>query len=142
MFLDSSYRMTIDLLKEISQMIGEIRLKAGNFVAPSTLWKAFDRISVSVCRVLLWQSAQLHDRSEHAAIDATFYERSAASRHHCQRISHRVQKPKVTKLGDTASQTIFDVHSSTSRKGSDADRAEPIVRRNAGDLRSLAADKD
>ena len=33
------------------------------------------------------------------------------------------------------------MHCSTTRKGSDADRCEQIARRNAGDLRSLAADK-
>lgn len=82
-YLDTSYRMTINLLKEMPQITGEIgRIKA-DLPAPSTLCKAFDRISISVCRVLLRQSAQLHDPSAHAAIDATFYERSTASRHYC-----------------------------------------------------------
>ncbi|KOX93285.1 transposase [Halorubrum tropicale] len=133
--------MTIDLLTEMPQITGEIGLSAADLPAPSTLCKAFDRISMSVCRVLLRQSAQLHDLSEHAAIDATFYDRSPASRHYCQRISYRVQKLKVTKLVDTASQAVLDVHCSTNREGSDADLAEQIARRNAGDLRSLAADK-
>jgi IS5 family transposase len=53
----------------------------------------------------------------------------------------RIQKPKVTKLVDTASQAVLDVHCSTNREGSDADLAEQIARRNAGDLRSLAAHK-
>jgi IS5 family transposase len=140
-YLDTSYRMTIDLLKEMPQIIREIGLEAADLPHPSTLCKAFDRIEMSVCRVLLRQSAQLHDPSKHAAIDATFYERSAASRHYCQRISYRVQKLKVTKLVDTESQAILDVHCSTTREGSDADLAEQIARRNAGDLRSLAADK-
>jgi len=140
-YLDTSYRMTIDLLKEMPQIIGEIGLETADLPHPSTLCKAFDRIEMSVCRVLLRQSAQLHDPSKHAAIDATFYERSAASRHYCQRISYRVQKLKVTKLVDTDSQAILDVHCSTTREGSDADLAEQIARRNAGDLRSLAADK-
>ena len=52
-----------------------------------------------------------------------------------------MQKLKVTKLVDTASQAVLDVHCSTTREGSDADLAEQIARRNAGDLRSLAADK-
>ena len=63
-YLDTSYRMTIDLLKEMPQIIGEIGLNAADLPAPSTLCKAFDRISMSVCRVLLRQSAQLHDLSE------------------------------------------------------------------------------
>jgi IS5 family transposase len=140
-YLDTSYRMTIDLLKEMPQIIGEIGLETADLPHPSTLCKAFDRIEMSVCRVLLRQSAQLHDPSKHAAIDATFYERSAASRHYCQRISYRVQKVKVTKLVDTATQAVLDIHCSTTREGSDADLAEQIARRNAGDLRSLAADK-
>ncbi len=140
-YLDTCYRMTIDLLKEMPQITGEIGLSAADHPGPSTLYKAFDRISMSVCQVLLRQSAQLHDLSEHAAIDATFYDRSPASRHYCQRISYRVQKLKVTKMVDTASQAVIDVHCSMNRDGSDADLAEQIDSRNTGDLRSLAADK-
>ena len=40
--LNTSYRMTIDLLKEMSQMTGEIGLDAVHLPAPSTLCKAFD----------------------------------------------------------------------------------------------------
>ena len=133
--------MTIDLLKEMPQITREIGLNTADLLSPSTLCKALDRIDMSVCRVLLRQPAQLYDLSKHAAIDATFYERSAASRHYCRRISYRVQKLKVTKLVDTDSQAILNVHCSTTREGSDADLAEQIARRNAGDLRSLAADK-
>jgi len=140
-YLDTSYRMTIDLLMEMPQIIGEIGLEAADLPHPSTLCKAFDDMSMSVCRVLLRQSAQLHDPSKHGAIDATFYERSAASRHYCQRTSYRVQKLKVTKLVDTDTQAVLDVHCSTTREGSDADLCAQIARRNAGDLLSLAADK-
>jgi IS5 family transposase len=104
-----------------------IGLEPSDLPAPSTLCMAFDRIEMSVCRVLLRQSAQLHDSSDHGAIDATYYERSAASRHYCQRTSYRVQKLKVTKIAGTDSQAVLDVHCSTTREG--------------GDLRSLAADK-
>ncbi|PSQ66493.1 MAG: IS5/IS1182 family transposase, partial [Halobacteriales archaeon SW_9_67_24] len=140
-YLDTSYRMTIDLLKEMPQIIGEIGLEAADLPHSSTLCKAFDEMSMSVCRVLLRQWAQLHDPSKHGAIDATFYERSAASRHYCQRTSYRVQKLKVTKLVDTDTQAVLDVHCSTNREGSDADLCAQIARRNAGDLLSLAADK-
>jgi IS5 family transposase len=84
--------MTLDLLKEMPQITGEIGLEPSDLPAPSTLCKAFDRTETSVCRVLLRQSAQLHDPSDHGAIDSTYYERSAASRHYCQRTSYRVQK--------------------------------------------------
>ena len=64
-YLNTSYRMTIDLLKEMPQITGEIGLNAADLPSPSTLCKAFDQISMSVCRVLLRQSAQLHDPSKH-----------------------------------------------------------------------------
>ena len=67
-YLATSYRMTINLLKEMPQITGEIGLSAVDLPSPSTLCKAFDRIDMSVCRVLLRQSAQLHDLSKHAAI--------------------------------------------------------------------------
>ena len=100
-YLDVSYRMTIDLLTEMPQITGEIGLNAADLPAPSMLCKAFDRIEMTVCRVLLRQSAQLHNPSSHAALDATFYERDRASRHYCQRTNYRMQTLKVTKLVDT-----------------------------------------
>jgi hypothetical protein len=45
--------MTIDLLKEMPQITGEIGLEPADLSAPSTLCKAFDRIEMSICRVLL-----------------------------------------------------------------------------------------
>jgi IS5 family transposase len=140
-YLDTTYRMTIDLLKEMPQIIGKIGLEPADLPHPSTLCKAFDRISMSLCRVLLRQSAECHDPSKHGGLDATFYERDAASRHYCNRTNYRVQKLKVTKLVDTESQAVLDVHCSTTREGSDADLCEQIARRNAGDLHTLAADK-
>ena len=133
--------MTIDLLKEMPQITGEIGLDSADLPVPSTLRKALDRIEMSLCRVLLRQSAQLHDPSEHAALDATFYERDRASRHYCHRTNYRVQTLKVTKLVDTESQAVLDVHCLTTLEGSDADLCKQIARRNAGDLRTLAADK-
>jgi hypothetical protein len=82
-YVDASYCMTIDLLKVMPQITREIGLDVADLPHPSTVCKAFDQIEMSVCRVLLRQSAQLQDPSKHAAINATFYDRSAASRHYC-----------------------------------------------------------
>jgi hypothetical protein len=41
--------MTIDLLKEMPQITGEIGLSAVDLPTPSTLCKVFDQISMSVC---------------------------------------------------------------------------------------------
>ena len=45
-YLDTSYRMTIDLLTEILQIIGDIGISTADIPAPSALCKAFDRISI------------------------------------------------------------------------------------------------
>ena len=71
--------MTVDLLQEMPQITGEIGLDAADLLAPSTLCKAFDRIEMRLCRVLLRQSAQQHDPSTHAALDVTLHEQNRAS---------------------------------------------------------------
>ena len=52
-YLDTSYRMTIDLLTEMPQITAEIGRVKADLPAPSPLCKAFDRIEMSLWRVLL-----------------------------------------------------------------------------------------
>ncbi|GAB7019397.1 hypothetical protein JCM18750_22580 [Halostagnicola bangensis] len=78
--------------------------------------KAFDRIEMAVWRVLLRLSAQLHEPSGHAAMDATFFDRENASKHYCRRTNYRVQTLKTTALVDTASQAVLDVHCTTEKR--------------------------
>jgi IS5 family transposase len=139
-YLEKSYRMALDLLSEMPQILGEIGLDAADLPDHSTLVKAFDRIEMAVWRVLLRLSAQLHDPSGHAAIDATFFDRENASKHYCHRTNYRVQTLKTTALIDTASQAILDIHCTTSKRH-DTQIGWQVARRNTGDLRSLAADK-
>jgi IS5 family transposase len=82
-YFDASYRISIDPLKDMSQITGEIGLNAVGLRPTSMLCNLFDWISVSVCRMLLRQSAQVHDSSNHVAVDDMSYERPAASRHYC-----------------------------------------------------------
>jgi len=86
-------------------------------------------------------SAQLHDPSPHVAVDATYYERSPASKHYFDCTNYHVQTIGATKLVETATQAILDVHCTTTREGSDADVCAQLARRYPGELRSLAADK-
>ncbi|GAA0471242.1 hypothetical protein GCM10008985_30160 [Halococcus dombrowskii] len=90
--------------------------------------------------MLLRLSAQLHEPSGHAAIDATFFDRENASRHYCRRTDYRVQTLKATALVDTDTQAALDVHCTTSRRH-DTKIGKQVALRNAGDLLSLAADK-
>ncbi|MDL0131518.1 IS5 family transposase [Halobacterium salinarum] len=139
-YLEKSYRETLDLLSEMQHILGEIGLEPVDLPHHSTLVKWFDRIKTALWRVLLRLSAQLHDPSGHAAIDATFFDRENASKHYCRRTNYRVQTLKATALVDTESHAILDVHCTTEKRH-DTQLGWRVARRNAGDLASLAADK-
>ncbi|MDS0478380.1 IS5 family transposase [Natrinema sp. 1APR25-10V2] len=139
-YLEKSYREALDLLSEMPQILGEIGLDAADLPDHSTLVKWFDRIKTALWRVLLRLSAQEHEPSGHAAIDATFFDRENASKHYCRRTNYRVQTLKATALVDTESQAILDVHCTTEKRH-DTQLGWQVARRNAGDLASLAADK-
>ncbi|RDZ39508.1 IS5-like element ISHvo1 family transposase [Haloferax sp. Atlit-19N] len=139
-YLDESYRNALDLLSEMPHILAEIGLEEGDLPDHSTLVKAFDRFQMKVWRVLLRLSAQLHDPSGHAAIDATFFDRENASKHYCRRTNYRVQTLKATALVDTQTQAVLDVHCTT-EKTHDTQLGWQVACRNAGDLHSLAADK-
>jgi IS5 family transposase len=138
--MEKSYREALDLLSEMPQILGEIRLDADYLPDHSTLVKWFERIQTALWRVLLRLSLQLHEQSGHAAIDATFFDRKNAIKHYCRRTNYRVQTLKATALDDTETQAILDVHCST-EKPHDTQLGWQVARRNAGDLTSLAADK-
>jgi len=139
-YLERSYREALGLLSEMPQILGEIGLDAADLPDHSTLVKWFDRIKTALWRVLLRLSAQLHEPSGHAAIDATFFDRENASKHYCRRTNYRVQTLKATALVDTESQAIFDVHCTTEKRH-DTQLGWQVALRKAGDLASLAADK-
>jgi len=139
-YLEKSYREALDLLSEMPQILGEIGLNAADLPKHSTLVKWFDRIKTALWRVLLRLSAQLHEPSGHAAIDATFFDRENASKHYCRRTNYRVQTLKTTALVDTESQAILDVHCTTEKRH-DTQLGWQVALRNAGDLASLAAGK-
>nr|WP_160047966.1 IS5 family transposase [Natrialba sp. INN-245] len=139
-YLEKSYRESLDLLSEMPQILAEIGLSVADLPHHSTLVKAFDRIKIAVWRVLLRLSSQLHEPAGRAAMDATFFDRENASKHYCRRMNYRVQTLKVTALVDTATQAVLDVHCTTEKRH-DTHLGWQLARRNAGELRSLAADK-
>ena len=120
-FLEETYEMLIGRLEAMPPILEIVGLEPDDLPHPSTLNKWFDRIVIQVWRALLRHSAQLHDPSPHVAVDATYYERSPASKHYCDRTKYCVQTIEATKLVDTETQAILDVHCTTTREGSDAD---------------------
>jgi len=139
-YLEKSYRDALDLLREMPQILAEIGPEAGDLPHHSTLLKAFDRLEMEIWRVLLRLSAQLHDTTDHAAMDATFFDRETASKHYCRRTNYRVQTLKTTALVDTKTQAVLDVHCTTEKRH-DTQIGWQLALCNAGEIASLAADK-
>jgi IS5 family transposase len=140
-FLGETYEMIIDRLEVMLPVLEIVGLKTDDLPDPSTLNMWFDWMVLDVGRVRLRRMALQHDPSPHVAVDATYYERSPASKHYCDRTSYRVQTVEATKLVDTESQAILGVHCTTTREGSDADVCAQLARWYVGQLQTLAADK-
>jgi IS5 family transposase len=131
--MDAEYEEVIDWAEEMERVQFLLGLRRGKFPAPSTLCKAFKQAPMSVWRELL-------DQNGHAAIDATYFDRQQASAHYLKRTERSVQTIQATFLVDTAEGAVLDLHCST--KWPSGMRIGPkVALRNAGDLRSLAADK-
>jgi len=94
---------------------------------------------MKIWRVLLRLSAQLHDTADHAAMDATFFDRETASKHYCRRTNYRVQTLKTTALVDTQTQAVLDVHCTTEKRHDTQAGNSPAAA--TGEIASLAADK-
>ncbi|AHG02914.1 transposase ISH9 [Halobacterium sp. DL1] len=134
--LGKSYRVAVDLLSEMPGVLEEIGLTRLPHYTVLRTW--FARIPTKTWRAFL--DASVEERTGHAAIDSTGFDRDQPSRHYANRTNYRVRALKVTALVDVETLYITDIHSTTSKKH-DAKIGPQVARRNAGDLRSLAADR-
>jgi len=146
---DHSYRETPNRLKYMAEIRDVLTLDRDDLPDYSTIYKSFDRLKMWVWRALLRVSAQQHPQSGHAALDSTFFDRRSASSYfdrrsassyYRQRSGSNVQTLKVTTLTDRESLAVLDVHISARWKH-DTKTGPQVVRRNADDLLSVAADK-
>jgi len=130
----------LDWAEEMERVRAALVTERGEFPGPSALCKSFDRAPMHIWRELLRLSSELLDQNGHAAIDATYFDRRQASSHYLKRCDRTVQTVQTTFLVDTAQGAVIDVHCST--KWPNGTNVGPqVALRNAGDLRSLAADK-
>jgi len=106
---------------------------------PTTFYHSFDRYAMYIWRALLRISAQQHPQSGHVALDSTFFERNQASQYYRQRRGQNVKTVKATTLTDIESLAVLDVHCCIEREH-DTKAGPRVVRRNADDLRAVAAD--
>jgi IS5 family transposase len=139
-YMDAEHEEIIDWAEEMERIRFILGLRRGEFPAPSTLCKVFKRTPMSVWQQLLRRSAELLDQSGHAAIDATYFDRQQASAHYLKRTGRSIRTIQATFLIDTAKGAILELHCNT--KWPSGIRIGPkVALRNAGDLRSLAADE-
>jgi len=135
-----SYRKVPNRLEYMAEIRDALDLDQDDLPDYTTIYKSFDRLEMWVWRALLRISAQQHPQSGHAALDSTFFDRRSASSYYRQRSGSTVQTLKVTTLTDRESLAVLDVHISARWKH-DTKTGPQVVRRNADDLLSVAADK-
>ena len=136
--LRATYRELIDWLAEmpkIQEALGLRRLP--HF---TTVQKAFQRLSTSIWRVLQRVSSYLVGGDGVAALDATGWDRSYASRYYTQRVKLKIRSLKTTLLVDTQAQMILDLHLTTTRRR-DTQIGPKLTERNLERFHTLIADK-
>ena len=107
---------------------------------PSTLCKAFDRLEMVVWRVLLNVSLADLLLNGVTGIDASGFERAHASTHYTKRTNLTIQQLKTTLLVDTATNTVLDIHVTTTRKH-DTQIASQVVKWNIQSIAVSTGDK-
>ncbi|MEZ3169029.1 transposase, partial [Halorubrum ejinorense] len=138
--MDATYREIVDWASEMDRVRGLLQLARTAFPAPSTLYRSFERVPMSIWREFLRESANICDPGSHGAIDATFFDRETASRHYQHRSDRHIRTLKTTALVDTDSCAILDLHCSA-HWPHDTQTGRRVALRNTEKIESLAGDK-
>ncbi len=138
--MDATYRELVDWASEMDRVRALLQLSRWGFPAPSTLCRSFELVPTRIWRQLLDRSAARCDPGDHGAVDATFFDREAASSHYRKRSDRDIRTLKTTALVDTESCAILDIHVSA-HWPHDTQVGRRVALRNTDDLASLAGDK-
>jgi len=136
--MDASYTEIVDWASEMDRVRAILQLARPGFPALSTLWRSFERVPTR--RQLLDRSATVCDPGDHGGVDATFFDRQAASSHYRDRSDRHIRTLKTTALVDTESCAILDVHCSV-HWPHDTQMGRRVALRNTEKIESLAGDK-
>ncbi|WP_246989597.1 IS5 family transposase [Halorientalis marina] len=138
--MDATYRELVDWASEMDRVRALLQLSRWGFPAPSTLCRSFERVPTRVWRQLLDRSAARCDPGDHGAVDATFFDREAASSHYRRRSDHDIRTLKTTALVDTETCAVLDIHISA-HWPHDTQVGRRVALRNTDVLENLAGDK-
>ena len=138
--LGHTYRQLLDVLSEMPRIARFLGLSIETLPHFTTLCHAKERLYMPNWRRFLTISTTLHNLGEVQAIDASGFDRIAASRKYANRTNYTFKAMKTTVLVDCSSGTILDVHSSTKRPH-DTMIARQLLSRNFDRVGVLTADK-
>ena len=135
--LDKSLRETEAWFNDSTVILDEFGLERAPHYSSFCRWE--QQFQMRELRRLLRQSAEQAGWSGEAAIDASSFQRDQTSHHYRKRTDFSFHALKTTILIDVNSLAIRDVHYTT-RRSWDGHIGMQVFRRNAEDLRVLAAD--
>ena len=136
---EETYRSLETLLKRTPAIRDAFAIDTDDMPDSSSVCKWYQDLLMEVWRLFLCHSAEVAGISGRAAIDSTFFERKQSSQYYLQRSERSVKTIKATTLTDTESLAVLDVHCCIEREH-DTKAGPQVVRRNADDLRAVAAD--
>lgn len=137
---DETFRSVVDKLKVMGPIRAVLGLERPELPDPSTVCKAMDRLTMAVCRRLLQETLALFELGDVTAIDASGFDRIAASRRYARRTEYRFLAMKITLLTDCKSGAILDLHCTTSRPH-DTQIGWQVLTRNLDRITTITADK-
>jgi IS5 family transposase len=108
-YLGHSYRQLLDVLHEMPRIVSKLDLAVAEFPDFTTVCTRTKNIEMARWRVFLRLSADLHERGEVQAIDATGFNRRAASRRYAKRTNYTFRAVKTTVLVDCDTSTFLDM---------------------------------
>lgn len=137
---NETFRSVIDKLKVMEPIRNILGVERAELPDPSTVCKALDRFTMALCRRLLSESITLFELGDVTAIDASGFDRNAASRRYARRTEYRFLAMKTTLLTDCDTGAILDVHCTMSRPH-DTQIGCQVLTRNLDRIDIITADK-
>jgi len=139
-YLGHSYRQLLDVLQEMPRIVSKLGLEVAELPDFTTVCARMQPLKMTLWRVLLRLSADLHETGRVQAIDATGFDRRAASRRYARRTNYTFTAVKTTVLVDCKTSTILDIHCSMKRPH-DTQIGEQVLERNLDQIETITADK-
>jgi IS5 family transposase len=139
-YLGHSYRQLLDVLHEMPRIVAKLDLVESEMPDFTTVCARMQDLEMALWRVLLRLSADLHEPGDVQAIDATGFDRRAASRRYAKRVNYTFKAVKTTVLVDCDTSTILDIHCSMKRPH-DTQIGEQVLKRNLDRVETITADK-